>query len=213
MVLLSEGKEVKELKASSKRAAFQAIFSSSPFYGESGGQIGDIGKIMSLDDQKTIAEVNDVQKIANKIPFLYGEILEGQSLSAGKSYGQAIPREFRSELASNHTATHLLHWALRESLGEHVRQAGSLVKDSFLRLDFTHNKPLSMEEIKTLEDMVNKKISLATDPSTKLMGKEEALKSGAIAFFGEKYGDKVRVLDIGGYSVELCGGIHVKNYG
>ena len=88
LVLLSEGKEVKELKASSKRAAFQAIFSSSPFYGESGGQIGDIGKIMSLDDQKTIAEVNDVQKIANKIPFLYGEILEGQSLSVGKSYGQ-----------------------------------------------------------------------------------------------------------------------------
>ena len=211
LVLLSEGKEVQELKAISKRIGFQGIFDTSPFYGESGGQIGDIGKIMSLENRKTIAEVNDVQKIANRVPLICGEVLEGQSLMVGKSYGQAIPKEFRAEVASNHTATHLLHWALRTLLGEHVRQAGSLVKDGLLRLDFTHNQPLSMGEIEKLEDMVNKKIALSTELSIKLVEKEEALQSGAIAFFGEKYEDKVRVLDIGGYSIELCGGTHVNN--
>jgi alanyl-tRNA synthetase len=123
-----------------------------------------------------------------------------------------VARSVRMRTMANHTATHLLHWALRKTLGTHVKQAGSLVNPDLLRFDFTHPKAMTQDEISTIEGMINEKIAEASDVSPKEMSKDEAIAAGAMALFGEKYGEKVRTLRIGdGFSFELCGGTHVKN--
>ncbi|RZA07492.1 MAG: hypothetical protein EOP11_07565 [Proteobacteria bacterium] len=133
-------------------------------------------------------------------------------MKVGKTYEQRVPRATRLRTQANHSATHLLHWALRKVLGNHVKQAGSLVTPDLLRFDFTHFKAMSEEEKTEVETIINEKIALSEPLRTKLMSKDEAIAAGAMALFGEKYDDEVRVVSMGdGFSTELCGGTHVDN--
>ena len=182
------------------------FFEETPFYGESGGQSGDIGSIIS--NNKTI-EVLDVIK---PIPQLHGHIVrKDHSLTIGTSYQLVVNKINRDLVARNHSATHLLQAALIKTLGEHVKQAGSLVNAQKLRFDFTHPSALSLDEIKIVEEMVNSQIMKSIEVTPKVMTKDAAIKSGALAIFGEKYEDEVRVLKMGDFSTELCGGTHVTN--
>jgi alanyl-tRNA synthetase len=185
----------------------EVIFSDTPFYGESGGQQGDRGRILGAEFE---GEVIDAQKPVSNLIVLHVRPVKG-SLKVGGNYEQETDRELRNLTARNHTATHLLHWALREVLGKHVKQAGSLVAPDLLRFDFSHFQPMTEAELKTVEDMINEKIWASSAVSKKEMKKDEAIAAGAIAFFGEKYGDKVRVVKVGDFSTELCGGTHVDN--
>ena len=186
----------------------EVIFAETPFYGESGGQMGDRGRVVSDDGFE--GEVIDVQKPAPDLTIAHILPKKG-SIRVGAQYHQQTDSELRALTARNHTATHLLHWALREVLGKHVKQAGSLVASDLLRFDFTHFQAMTDEELRKIEDMINEKIWRADAVSKKVMNKEQAIASGAIAFFGEKYGDQVRVVQVGDFSVELCGGTHVDN--
>ena len=197
-----EGNEAKTLSDSG-----YAFFSKTPFYAESGGQVGDQGTI-SNDNLEIF--VSDCKKVGNfnmhKVEIEKGEINVGDKVSL------SINEERRKKIVNNHSATHLLHSALREILGDGVRQKGSLVNDEKLRFDFSHGKKLTSEQIEQVEDLVNIRIEDAIDTKIEVKSFDDAIKDGALAFFGDKYGDKVRVLTIGGnFSVELCGGTHVKN--
>ena len=198
----SEGNEAKTLTDSG-----YAFFSKTPFYAESGGQVGDQGSI-SNDNLEIF--VSDCKKVGNfnmhKVEIQKGEISVGDKVSL------SINEERRKKIINNHSATHLLHSALREVLGDGVQQKGSLVNDEKLRFDFSHGKKLTSEQIEQVEDLVNMRIEDAIDTKIEVKSFDDAIKDGALAFFGDKYGDKVRVLTIGGdFSVELCGGTHVKN--
>ncbi|KHD89668.1 MAG: alanyl-tRNA synthetase [Bdellovibrio sp. ArHS] len=177
------------------------------FYGEGGGQVGDIGYIM--DKKGSRAKVVNTTKtddiVLHHVEVEHGEFKLGQAVDTIVN-----PFERRNTM-SNHSATHLLHSALRKVLGSHVTQAGSLVDSQKTRFDFTHNKPLSSEEIRQIEDLVNEQIAMANDVKVEVMSPKEAQAKGAMALFGEKYGDKVRVLTMGDFSCELCGGTHVQN--
>ncbi len=176
-----------------------------PFYAESGGQIGDEGELKDALSGKTKAKVLDTQKFNDvNLSKVQGELKVGDEV-------ETIVDQKRREIARHHSATHLLHAALRAILGEHVTQAGSLNDDKKLRFDFTHPKALSKEELLKVQDWVNDKIQRAIDVTTKIMPLEEAKKSGAVALFGEKYGNEVRVVAMEDASIELCGGTHVKN--
>ncbi len=190
-----------------KGVIIEAIFSETPFYGESGGQVGDRGRVVSGDFE---GEVIDVQKPVPDLVVAHIRPIKG-SIATGKVYRQETDQRLRALTARNHTATHLLHWALRELLGTHVKQAGSLVASDLLRFDFTHFNPLTEAEIQKIEDMINEKIWASQAVAKKEMPKDEAIAAGAIAFFGEKYGEKVRVVRVGDFSTELCGGTHVDN--
>lgn len=180
-----------------------------PFYAESGGQVGDTGTI-STDSGR--AEVTDTTYALPGLHRHAVQIVEGD-LTPGQEAGAAIDVERRDAIRRNHTATHLLHWALRRVLGEHVKQQGSMVSPDRLRFDFSHYEPVSAPELVTIEDLVNREI-LANGPVRHYeTTKENAEAVGAIAFFGDKYGDIVRVLEAGGQSVELCGGTHVRATG
>jgi alanyl-tRNA synthetase len=181
------------------------VFAETPFYGESGGQMGDRG-LISGDGFE--GEVVDVQKPVADLVVAHVKPKRG-SIRVGGKYEQKTDREIRALTARNHTATHLLHWALREVLGKHVKQAGSLVAHDLLRFDFSHFQAMTPDEIRRVEDMINEKIWLGDAVSKREMSKDAAVAAGAIAFFGEKYGDQVRVVSVGGYSTELCGGTHV----
>ncbi len=173
-----------------------------PFYAESGGQVGDEGVLLGLSSQ---IKVLDTKKFNDmNLSEVEGSLKVGDEV-------EAIVDNKRSEIAKHHSATHLLQAALKSVLGEHVAQAGSYNDDKRLRFDFTHQSALTKEEIKRVEDWVNDKVLRAIDVTTKVMGIEEAKKSGAVALFGEKYGDMVRVVAMEDASVELCGGTHVKN--
>ena len=152
----------------------------------------------------------DVQRPVPDLIVAHLKLVRG-TLKRGARYRQETDRELRALTARNHTATHLLHWALRETLGKHVKQAGSLVAPDLLRFDFTHFQPLTEGELKRVEDMINERIWDANPVSKKEMKKDEAIAAGAIAFFGEKYGETVRVVRVGDFSTELCGGTHVDN--
>jgi alanyl-tRNA synthetase len=205
IALLQDGKEVQKITTGS----FEAIFDKSPFYGESGGQVGDSGEIHSKGAK--VALVKDVKKGGSGFAVVKG-LIEGGTLEVGQAYMQLTKREIRLKIKANHTATHLLHWALRKVLGTHVKQAGSLVSAELLRFDFTHFKAMSEAEKTQIEDMINDRIADAQPLKTKLMTKDEAISGGAMALFGEKYDAEVRVVSIGdGYSTELCGGTHVDN--
>jgi alanyl-tRNA synthetase len=183
----------------------EAVFAVTPFYGESGGQVGDHGRVKSADFE---GEVVDVIKPVPELTVVKIRPTRG-TLSAGKKVLQQTDREIRALTARNHTATHMLQWALREVLGKHVKQSGSLVAPDLLRFDFTHFQAMTRDEIQKVEDLVNQKIWSGETVSKQEMAKDEAIAAGAIAFFGEKYGDRVRVVRVGDYSTELCGGTHV----
>ena len=186
------------------------IFDKTPFYAESGGQISDKGH--ALYGSKNI-EIFDVQKTKENI-FLHESILKNGSIKTGETFDLEIDFDRRVKISSHHTATHILHYALREVLGTHVRQAGSLVEDSRLRFDFSHFSNISEEMINKIEKLCNIKIQENNDINIfENVDYKKAIKDGANAFFEEKYGDRVRVVKIGNYSQELCGGTHIQKTG
>ena len=202
---IKNDKEVNELK---EGEIGEVILDKTPFYPEKGGQVGDTGII---EGKGFLAEVLDTQMpidnlIVHKVKILFG------SLKVGETVLVKIDVERRKDIMRHHTATHLLHSALRDILGEHVKQAGSLVHPDYLRFDFTHFEALSEEEIKRVEELVNNEIMKNEEVVCEELSYDEAIKSGAIAIFEEKYGDKVRVITAG-ISKELCGGTHVNRTG
>lgn len=184
------------------------VFNRSPFYAEMGGQIADSGAI--YDGQELIAHVVQVKKMPNG-QFMHGIEASTMPILTGQSYTLRIDPMTRLKTCQNHTATHLLHLALKEFIGSHANQAGSYVGPDRLRFDFSHFHKLSDLEIETIENFVNQKIQEALPVDISEMPIEDAKAIGAMALFGEKYGDIVRVVDIGGESIELCGGTHVNN--
>jgi alanyl-tRNA synthetase len=211
--LVREGKEVAELKAGESGAV---VVNQTPFYGESGGQVGDVG-VMSGEGVRF--RVTETQKKAGDL-FVHVGTVEQGTLKAGIALALEVDHARRGAIRQNHSATHLLHEALRQVLGDHVAQKGSLVAPDRLRFDFSHPKPMSAEEIERVEDLANEYVVQNSAVTTRLMGLDDARASGARALFGEKYGDEVRVVAMGegsgntlGWSVELCGGTHVKRTG
>ena len=209
--LLKDNQEVDQLKENDEG---MIIVNQTPFYGESGGQVGDTGEI-STNDFKF--EVTDVQKKIGDLFVHYGKVTKG-SVKVDDSVELKINIERRDNTRAYHSATHLLHESLRRVLGKHVTQKGSLVEPSRLRFDFSHMKPIVNEEIDKIESFVNKMVLKKSDVRTRLMTPDEAVENGALALFGEKYGEEVRVLSMGDdngeyFSTELCGGTHVRNTG
>ena len=213
--LVSGGKEVTHLKAGQDGAL---ILNQTPFYGESGGQVGDTGIIKG--PKGAVFRVTDTQKKLGDLFVHIGKV-EAGSFKPGDAVELEVDHARRSATRANHSATHLLHEALRQVLGTHVAQKGSLVSPERLRFDFSHTKPMSAEELKAVEDMANAVLIENTPVVTRLMALDEARASGAMALFGEKYGDEVRVVSMGStrpgankaWSVELCGGTHVSRTG
>ena len=183
------------------------VTNQTPFYGESGGQMGDIGSITS--NAGNIFKVTDTKKFLGK---LHAHYVKDTSLKVGEEITLKIDVEYRNNLRMHHSATHLLHLALRSVAGEHLTQKGSLVSPNHLRFDFSHNKALSQDEIAQVEALVNKMIRDNNETNTQLMSTEQAIDSGAMALFGEKYDEEVRVVSMG-TSTELCGGTHVSRTG
>jgi len=209
--LLKDNKEVDQLN---KDEEGMIIVNQTPFYGESGGQVGDTGEIITNDFK---FEVTDVQKKLGDLFVHYGKVVSG-SIKLKDNVELKINVKRRDDTRAYHSATHLLHESLRRVLGDHVTQKGSLVEPSRLRFDFSHMKPIQNEEIDKIESFVNQIVSKKSEVKTRLMTPDEAVENGALALFGEKYGDEVRVLSMGDedgkyFSTELCGGTHVKNTG
>ena len=184
------------------------ILDKTPFYAESGGQVGDKGL---LKNKQATFEVFDTQKQSNAHAHV-GKQISG-ALNVGDKVHAHADATHRQATVLNHSATHLMHAALRKVLGEHVQQKGSLVAPDRLRFDFSHDAPISDEQLQQIEDIVNHQIRLNTEATANVMSKDKALEAGAMALFGEKYGDEVRVLSIGQFSIELCGGVHVNRAG
>ena len=206
VISLYKGGEPKELLSAGDEGAI--ILSSSPFYAESGGQVGDRG---ILAESGTLFQVVDTQKSGNAIVH-YGAVEQGD-IRIGDKLEAIVDADRRQAIRLNHSATHLMHAALRQVLGDHVQQKGSLVAPDRLRFDFSHYEAVTPEQLTLIEELVNDEIRCNVAVETQLMGYEEAIDSGAVALFGEKYGDKVRVLRFGDFSVELCGGTHVERTG
>ncbi len=193
----------------------QLLLNQTPFYGESGGQVGDAGKLTSLKGFE--GEVHDTSKPLGRLHVLHVRVAKGE-VGVGETLHQAVDSARRDATRANHSATHLLHAALRRRLGDHVTQKGSLVASDYFRFDFSHPKAMTREEIEAVEADVNAHIRSNEPVTTRLMTPDEAIAAGAMALFGEKYGDEVRVLSMGrieegDYSVELCGGTHVRALG
>ena len=186
----------------------EVITAETPFYGESGGQVGDAGAIAAPQGR---VRVVDAQRPVPGLVVHRGEVTEGE-IALGETVELQVDEERRDRIRANHSATHLLHLALRERLGEHVKQAGSVVAPDHLRFDFSHFQPLSDEEIRDVERRVNDLVRKNEPAATSVLGMDEARKTGAMMIFGEKYGDTVRVVGIGP-SKELCGGTHVRRAG
>ena len=209
--LLKDNKEVKTLGSGDEG---MIIVNQTPFYGESGGQVGDTGEILSGEFK---FKVLDVQKKLGDLFVHYGKVISGE-VKINQNVELKIDVTRRNNIRAYHSATHLLHESLRRVLGTHVTQKGSLVEADRLRFDFSHMKPISNEEIIKIEQFVNSMVDTKSDVKTRLMTPKEAVDNGALALFGEKYGDEVRVLSMGDeknkyFSTELCGGTHVKNTG
>ena len=184
------------------------ILSKTPFYAEGGGQIGDTGYLVNATSRFLVTETfKEGALILHKGKLTKGHLKKGDKLKA------EVDAEKRRAVTLNHSATHLLHAALREVLGAQVMQKGSLVEAERLRFDFSHISPLNVEQLKLVEDRVNQQIRSNLPIVTEMMSIEEAKNAGALAMFGEKYGDKVRVLTMGSFSKELCGGTHVSRTG
>ena len=185
----------------------QVVLKSTPFYAESGGPVGDTG---SLVDGCNIFEVHDTQKQGST--FVHHGVMTKGSLAAKSIVSASVDEGRRQNIVLNHSATHLMHEALRNVLGEHVEQKGSLVKPDHLRFDFAHSDAMTKEEVLKVESLVNKEIRLNSEAKSQVTTMDDAIAQGAMALFGEKYGDVVRLVNIG-YSTELCGGVHVKRSG
>ena len=206
LVSLSDGKTQEDIK---KNEETLVILDKTPFYAESGGQVGDSGALIG---DKFEFQVTDTQKIGDHVGHI-GALAKG-SVSKGDGVLARINKQARNQTALNHSATHLLNSALRTVLGDHVEQRGSLVNEEKLRFDFVHQKQVTKGEIKEIEVIVNSEIRANSKATTETMPIKEAEKKGALAFFGDKYGEEVRVLSMGGdFSVELCGGTHVQRTG
>lgn len=190
-----------------KDTAITIILDKTPFHAEGGGQIGDTGYITGPLGK---AEVTDTKSLANGLTYMIAIVTEG-SLAKGDEVGITVDKVRNLDIARNHTATHLLQAALRKVLGTHVNQAGSLVTPERLRFDFTHFSPMTNEELAEVEKEVNRQIMKNVDLEIEEMPVDDAIKKGAMALFGEKYGDIVRVVNVPGFSCELCGGSHVPN--
>ncbi len=209
----------KEVAALAKGETGAVVLNQTPFYGESGGQVGDTG-VMTGDGVRF--RVTDTQKRAGDV-FVHSGVVEEGTLKPGLPLTLEVAHERRSDIRRNHSATHLLHEALRQVLGDHVAQKGSLVAPDRLRFDISHPKPITGAELERVEDIVNDMVLQNSPVTTRLMAVDEAIASGARALFGEKYGDEVRVVAMGetdraggnalGWSVELCGGTHVRRTG
>jgi len=214
--IVFDGKAVGSAKAGD---SVQIVVNQTPFYGESGGQMGDTGVITSDNARLTIT---DTQKKGEGL-FVHSAVVESGTLKLDDAVVLTVDQARRSRLRANHSATHLLHEALREVLGTHVAQKGSLVAPERLRFDVSHPKPMTAEELRVIEDMANEIIVQNAPVTTRLMTVDDAIAEGAMALFGEKYGDEVRVVSMGTglhgakanrpYSVELCGGTHVSATG
>jgi alanyl-tRNA synthetase len=215
LALVKDGKEVESAKMGD---AIALIANQTPFYGESGGQMGDAGKIRTAEGAEIA--VSDTLKKLGDLYVHVGKVVKG-AVKKGDAVELRIDIARRDGLRANHSATHLLHEALRRRLGEHVTQKGSLVAPDRLRFDFSHHGGLSSDDIAWLEHQVNRRIRANADVGTRLMTPDAAIAAGAMALFGEKYGDEVRVVSMGGqdeeelkeFSTELCGGTHVRRTG
>ena len=214
--IVKDGKPVKSLKAGDEA---QIVVNQTPFYGESGGQVGDSGEMRG--PKGSVFVVTDTQKKVGDVLVHTGTLKKG-ALRNGDTVELIVDHARRTATRANHSATHLLHEALRQVLGTHVAQKGSLVSPDRLRFDFSHTKPMSAEEIGKVENLANAVVLENAPVETHLMAIEDALESGAMALFGEKYGDEVRVVSMGApdtgsnrsaWSVELCGGTHTKRTG
>ncbi len=211
-VIVKISRKGKFVESASAGEEIELITNQTPFYGESGGQVGDQGYIFSSDCK---IKVNDTQKKMGDLFVHYGKIEKG-SISIGQNVNLEIDILKRNNSRANHSATHLLHESLRRTLGKHVTQKGSLVSPERLRFDFSHNKPIEKDEIIKINKIVNEIIAGSSDVQTRIMTPKEAVSMGALALFGEKYGEEVRVVFMGKenngfFSTELCGGTHVKN--
>ena len=209
LTIIHNGKETDNLTENSEGII---ITNQTPFYGESGGQIGDTGFLLGSNSR---FEVTDTQKKLGDLHIHIGKLIKG-SISKGDTVDLKINSERRSNIRAYHSATHLLHEALRRVLGKHVIQKGSFVGPDRLRFDFSHMKPVSADEVNKIEKYVNTMVQSKSNVRTRLMTPKEAVENGALALFGEKYGDEVRVLSMGAdkntyFSTELCGGTHVRN--
>jgi alanyl-tRNA synthetase len=215
--LVKDGKEVDSLRAGDEGAV---VLNQTPFYAESGGQVGDTGV---LSGEGVRFRVTDTQKRAGDL-FVHLGHLEQGTLKPGSALQLEVDHSRRSSIRANHSATHLLHEALRQVLGDHIAQRGSLVSPDRLRFDFVHPKPISADELRRVEDIANGIVLENDEVTTRLMAVDDARDAGARALFGEKYGDEVRVVSMGrtarelgsnalGWSVELCGGTHVRRTG
>ena len=209
--LLKDNKEVKKLSTNEKGII---ITNQTPFYGESGGQLGDQGTIVSGN---SVFEVEDTQKKLGDLFVHYGSVKSGE-VKIKDVVEMKIDVERRDNLKAYHSATHLLHESLRRTLGKHVMQKGSLVAPDRLRFDFSHMKPITSEELQKIDKLVNEYVEANTEVTTRIMTPKAAIDKGALAFFGEKYGEEVRVVSMGKeketyFSTELCGGTHVQNTG
>ncbi|HUN47495.1 MAG TPA: alanine--tRNA ligase, partial [Stellaceae bacterium] len=217
LALVVDGKEVDRIEAGTKA---QLLVNQTPFYAESGGQVGDTGDIFTSTGADF--QVSDTLKKAGELHVHVGVLAHGK-LAVGDAVELRIDTERRRRLRANHSVTHLLHQALRRRLGAHVTQKGSLVAPDRMRFDFSHGRPLSVEDIQVVENEVNSRIRENAEVSTRQMTPEKAVAAGALALFGEKYGDEVRVVAMGDeatdtgdhrhFSVELCGGTHVRRTG
>ena len=211
-VILSIVNIDKEIDSSNKNLDLALILNQTIFYGESGGQVGDTGYISNNNFK---FEVTDTKKMFGDLYIHYGKLISGE-IKKGDQADLKIDSIKRQNIRANHSATHLLHESLRRTLGKHVAQKGSYVGPDRLRFDFSHNKPITNEEMIKINDCVNKIIEQKSDVQTRLMTPKAAVAEGALALFGEKYGEEVRVLTMGtdgnkAFSIELCGGTHVKN--
>ena len=206
MALIKDGEEVSQV---SHPGEVEIIVAQTPFYAESGGQVGDQGTIFSPHG---LLSVENTFSLPNGLILHRGRMQEG-TLTTGEPITLSVSREWRANVSHNHTATHLLHGALRRILGEQVKQAGSLVTPQRLRFDFSHYSPLSLQELQAVETMVNARIQENIPVQTTLMNYEQAKATGAMALFEERYGDEVRLVRIGEFSQELCGGIHTARTG
>jgi alanyl-tRNA synthetase len=206
VALYKEGTQVSEIVAGDEAVI---VLDRTPFYAESGGQVGDIGEIASGHGT---FRVEDTQKIQADVFGHRGRLLNGR-LSVGEDAHARVDAATRARAAYNHSATHLLHAALRVVLGPHVTQKGSLVNAERTRFDFTHPQPLSADELRRIEELVNAEIRRNSRVETRLMRHQDAIRAGAMALFGEKYGDEVRVVGMADFSTELCGGTHVRRTG
>ena len=212
-------KDGAEITSASEGEAVQIVLNQTPFYGESGGQVGDTGLLIG---ENLAVEISDTQKKADGIFVHSGKVTKGV-LNINAAVELKVDHSRRTKIRANHSATHLLHEALRDVLGTHVAQKGSMVSPERLRFDFSHPKPISQDELETIEAYANEIVTQNESVTTRLMAVDDAIAEGAMALFGEKYGDEVRVVRMGtslhgekagkAYSIELCGGTHVSATG